>query len=153
MAVYCSVFAEISPHGNNPHTGINYTQSHAQCSHPNLRPNIYTALHPRRTSGCPFLLVPKTDRKKGDNSFNPSMNARLLSRGDIEKMLQAFPQQSAKQRGPWEIFYSGAAKFCTPLTHGRAHANCSFYERGIFVLYFSLVAAARIFIFSRTVLF
>lgn len=39
------------------------------------------------------------------------MNALLLSRGDIEKMLQAFPQQSAKQRNPWEIFYSGDAKF------------------------------------------
>lgn len=56
-------------------------------------------LQPHRTQRVPvspFLLVVKMERKKGDNSFNPFMNALLLSRGDIEKMLQAFPQQSAK---------------------------------------------------------
>lgn len=65
----------------------------------------------------PFLSAERTEKKRIDNSFNPFMNALLLSRGDIEKMLKAFLQQSAKRRDPWEIFYSGDAKFCTRLTH------------------------------------
>ncbi len=151
--------SEILPHGNNPDTVkpalTNNTQTCAHLmtwSRPNLHPSLCTALHPESPHESPFLLVAKTEWKKGDNSFNPFMNALLLSRGDIEKMLQAFPQQSAKQRGPWEIFYSGDAKFCTPRTHRRVHTNCSFYERDIFALYFSLVASARIFIFSRMIL-
>lgn len=69
---------------------------------------------------APVLLVATAERKKGDNLFNPFLNA-LLSRGDIEKMLQAFLQQSAKLRGPGEIFYSVNANFFffspPPLTH------------------------------------
>lgn len=67
------------------------------------------------------------ERKKGENLFNPFLNA-LFSRGDIQKMLQAFLQQSAKLRGPGEIFYSVNVKFFFLL---RSHTNL------IFVLHFS----------------
>lgn len=94
------------------------TQSnwHTNSSHDlveNPRPSLSTALHPG--GPCePLLLVAKTDRrKKVDNLFNPFMNALVLSRGDIEKMFPAFPEQSAKKRGPWEVFYPDDTKFCT----------------------------------------
>jgi len=90
-----------------------------------------STLHCTQGTLCePLGIRGKGRKEEGDNSFNPIMNALLLSWGDIEKMLQAFPQQSAKQRGPWEMIYSVHAKYCTSLAHTPDRNR-------IFELYFS----------------
>lgn len=76
------------------------------------------------------------------------MNALRLSRGDIEKMLQAFPQQSAKAERPLGNILFRRRQYSAH-TQTRTYKLQFFfllYGRGIFVLYFSLVAAAHIFI-------
>lgn len=96
------------------------------------------------------LSVTKTEREKGDNSFHGTMNALLLSRADIEKMLQAFPKLSTKRRSPWEIFYSRDAKFCTRLTH--RHTDKLVFMKEASLSYIS-VSSCIIFIFSGMILF
>lgn len=75
----------------------------------------------------PLLLV----AGRAGNSFNPLMNALVLSQGDIEKMFHALPEQSAEERGPWEVFYSDEILYSSHSQNLR---------RGILVPYFSAVA-------------
>ena len=94
---------------------------------PKLRPSLSTLAAP-----CEPLIGGEGGKEKeGDNSFNPSVTARLLSLGLIlKKRFSGFsPQQSAKRRGPWEIFYSGDAKFCAPLAHTGVHIQAAVFVK------------------------
>lgn len=107
----CAQFAEAVPTGRNPNSAkpvLAFTSTgHTQLIDP--------ASMPHGTHGAPIRGPSYWWRglrgKGGDNLSKPFLNALSLSQDYNEKMLQAFLQQSAKQRDPWEIFYSPNAKF------------------------------------------
>ena len=111
---------------------------------PKLRPSLSTLAALRE----PLIGGEDGEEKKGDNSFNPSVNASLLSLGLILKRGSPTFSHSKEPSGgaPGKYFIQGMPNSVLR-SHRRAHTSRCFYERGpLLVLYSHLADAARAFI-------
>lgn len=112
------------------------TQTHYMMSSKPL-PRPFHLIASRGALWAPSISGKEGQEEKADNSFNPCMNALVLSRGDIEKMFQAFPSKVPRREAPGKYLIQTTPNFVLSHTNIQ-NSNCCFYESGIW--YFSPVS-------------
>lgn len=151
------MFGKILPCGNNPDSvkpalaNNSHTRTHLFTrSCPNLRPRRYSVLDPespREPLSYWWL------RRRVTIHLILSWMLLFYLEVILKRCSSLSPQQKRQAERPLgnilfrrrQILYSTHTQACT--------YKLQIYERGIFVLYFSLVAAERSLIFSRMILF